>query len=737
MSFHNPRIPRRRLLTPGPYPRKALWHRPNRWRRRLWQVTGLSLLLAVALIWLAERARASENEGGSGELLLQQADGQRLPALLLNSDAEITVNGMVIHTRFRQSFSNPSRDAWVEGIYRFPLPDTAAIGRMTMQVGERLIEGEIREKQAARQEYQQAKASGKTASLTEQQRPNLFTQKVANIGPGETVTVTLEYTDTVHYDQGLFSTRLPTTITPRYIPGLASGALQSIGPDDETQPSATHSSLQMDGSWGWAMPTSAVPDAHEITPPQTLKAAGSHEIRIAIELNAGLPLQSITSPYHDLVIEKHGPQHSITTRSESIPMDRDFVLQWRPVAGRAPQAATFTESRLEADNQMANYALLMLLPPAAKQSSRLTRETVFIIDTSGSMGGTSIEQARASLLLALDRLLPQDRFNVIEFNSHYRQLFSNSQLANPELLQKAKHFVSSLEAGGGTEMLPALQSALRHHDTGEQLRQVIFITDGSVGNEEQLFELIDRQLGNTRLFTVGIGSAPNSHFMRKAAHFGRGSFTHIGDSSEVGAKMGELFSKLESPVLRNLSIHWPAGVEAQTLPGRLPDLYLGEPLLIKTRLPGSLPANGMDVQLQGELGHSRWQQTIRLKPGADNQGKGIARLWARQRISDLLDDKARGADAGETREQVLELALQHQLLSPYTSFIAVDKTPRRPVTDALKGKAVGNLVPQGQQALALPKTATNASLNLLLGLLTFALLLSLHLCGGRHGRRHD
>lgn len=766
MCFHPPKVPKHRLLNDKDYSNPLFQQRRRNSPLVRWCLFILTCIFTF--IFLAESTRAatpaqiessaitkddSPLDSKAGQLFIQSDDGASNPALHLGSKVSFVVSGMVLHTTFSQTFRNPSNDQWVEGIYVFPMPEKAAISHMDMRIGERVIVGEIKEKELAKKQYQKAKAAGKRVALVEQERPNLFTQNVANIGPGEEVTITLKYQDTVAFDAGRFSFRFPMTITPRFMPSahawMNGDLLPKPSDDAETRgtqisqkvetelQTATQMVLDNSRPWGWSAPTSLVPDAHRISPPQldskTAKKALTHNIQLSIVLDAGLPLKNISSPYHDLVIEKKREQHFIGTRENHIPMDRDFELQWQPVAQSVPSAAAFTEmltrDQIGGDEQATNltveenYALLMLLPPQQTHSTQLARDVIYIIDTSGSMGGTSIRQAKQSLNLALKRLNKGDRFNVIEFNSNHRNLFGTSQDVNQSSRAQALKFVDSLNAGGGTNMAPALDAALSAHHTETHLRQIVFITDGSVGNESQLFELIYQKLGQARLFTVAIGSAPNSFFMRKAAQFGRGTFTHIGDSQEVSDKMSKLFSKLESPVLRNLSIQWPDSANVEVWPKKLPDLYRGEPLLIKAKL-GEF-GQSKTVTVKGDQGGKPWEQVIKLqKPEIDTvTHTGISKLWAREKISALLDEKTRGADESAIKPKVLQVALQHQLMSPYTSFIAEDKTPARPLEKNLESQLVPNQIPHGQKQLVYPKTATSAPLNIALGFVALIMLL--------------
>ncbi|GGY58765.1 marine proteobacterial sortase target protein [Marinobacter zhanjiangensis] len=673
--------------------------------RQVRRIEGASLWLAMLMLLfvqpLFEDARATERqvEEGTGEFHYLGDQG-RVPAPVLSTDYKVTVTGLIAETRLRQSFGNTS-DQWQEGVYTFPLPENASVHAMTMTTDERVIVGEIRERQQARREYEQAKQEGRQAARVDQQRPNLFTTRLANIPPGRTVTVELKYQQLVRYDSGEFSLRLPTTLTPRYIPGVPA--------------------VPEDTQWtgGWAVPTTEVADAHQITPPQVARdgvATGSHEATIAIELQAGLPVSKVSSPSHQ-VTDVHGNDSiRVTAVSGTVAMDRDFQLRWRPVRGQEPAAAVFHETW-----QGEDYLLAMLVP--GEQGSRvLTRELILVIDTSGSMAGASIQQAREAMLTSLDTLGPGDTFNVIQFNSHTSRLFPQPVTAGADNLERARRYIRGLQANGGTEMASALDAALDgdKESTITDLRQVVFVTDGAVGNEQALFGQIRDQLGGSRLFTVGIGSAPNMHFMGQAARFGRGTYTAISDLSEVSRQLDTLFRKMQSPVLTDIDVNWPAGVEAdEQFPARVGDLYLGEPMMLLAR--GASPEG--DLAVSGSLpGGQSWQRGLALEQASS--GAGIHRLWARAQIDQLLDQGLSGQVGDDTREQVLALGLRHQLVTPYTSFVATDKTPARSVEEDLEQAAVPSLMPAGSphQRIGYPQTATPAPLLMLSGLL--GLLLS-------------
>lgn len=688
------------------------------YRLLYWWLVMSSALCTLTLFTIATANADTEDEQGSGHMLLRDDSGATSEALLVDTAVDMHISGMVATVTYQQQFHNTS-DRWVEGRYVFPLPETAAVNTMTLRIGERVIVGEIKEKQAAQQIYQQAKDAGQRASLVEQQRPNLFSQQVANIGPGERVDVTLTYRQTVDYEHGRFSLRLPLTITPRYIPGepIAGESFPEESISEENLSEEMTFNVQ---GWGWSLPTDQVDDAHRITPPMTSQQTlGSGAIRnplsLTIELAAGLPLAHIDSLYHDVVIHKQGEQHSIRLSAGRVAMDRDFVLHWQPVNQHLPRAALFTEHvELPTTDEASaaggeDYLLLMLLPPQTRAAA-LPREVTFIVDTSGSMAGTSMQQAKASLQLALTTLTAQDRFNIVEFNSNFSHYSSQSQPATADNLRRAQEFVSRLQANGGTEMYAPLDAVLSAPAAEGLLKQVVFITDGSVGNESALFGLIEHKLGSARLFLVGIGSAPNSYFMRKSAQFGRGTFTHVGDLNEVSGKMSELFRQLQTPLLRDIHIHWPDGVTVEAFPVRQPDLYHGQPLLLKAKIRSAVATDSRpgNIVLSGQTAQGPWSQTLPLELPKTSAHNGIASLWARDKISALMDQQHTGTASTDIKPQVLEVALNHQLMSAYTSFVAVDKTPARPAETGLDAQAVPNRVAHGQQPLPQAVVATHA-----------------------------
>ncbi len=643
-----------------------------------------------------------------GELLVPGREEGRFTAMpLLSQDVRISVSGMVARTVVRQHFINRS-SSWVEAVYVFPLPDESAVDHLRMQVGDRIIVGEIKEKREAKAIYEKAKAEGKKTSLLSQQRPNIFTSSVANIGPDEEIVIEIEYQQVVRFSDHVFSLRFPMVIGPRYIPG---------------RPQATGSArLAFDGG-GWAANTDRVPDASQITPPvATPGGAAVNPVALSVELAAGFPLARIDSLYHGIDISKKDKGlYSIRFTGE-VKADRDFVLEWEPKNNDKVTAALFSE-----DRGTDRYLLLMLLPPPDSQKIEpVPREMIFVLDTSGSMAGPSILQAKKALGLAVSHLGNEDNFNIIEFNSTAHRLFAAPRSADAATIEEAMEFINSLKAEGGTEMAPALEFALDGKNDHDRVRQVVFLTDGSVGNESELFSLIRNRLGDSRLFTVGIGSAPNSYFMTRAASMGRGTFTSIGKIDEVKQKMTDLFAKLEHPVISDIAVGSTDGdaKDLEIYPNPLPDLYNLEPLVVLIKAKQGVAR----LYLTGLRAGRPWQIDVDTTHFANRPG--IATLWARKKIRSEMESLHLGADKDLVRKIVQATALAHHLVSPYTSLVAVEKTVSRPAGAVIATSHLTTNLPRGWQYGqifgGLAKTATFSDLWLILGciLLVVALVLA-------------
>ncbi|HIP79305.1 MAG TPA: marine proteobacterial sortase target protein [Kiloniellaceae bacterium] len=644
------------------------------------------LILSFALRGLPAAYGAEAGQALPNGLFFRSDDGQSgLEAPVLESDVSMAVNGLVNRVTVRQVFHNPS-DRWLEGIYVYPLPERSAVDRLTMTIGDRKVEGRIMEKAEAERAYQAAAASGQRASLVSGERPNVFVTSVANIGPGESITIEIGYQDAVAYENGVFALRFPMVVAPRYSPAppeVVEAPSTPVTPTPAVNPAQDEEARDLFG------------------PVET--GGKRNPLSLAITLDAGVPLQNVKSLYHPVVIETlENGQQRIDLRDGSVPADRDFVLEWQPLPSAAPQAAVFAE-QVGADTHL----LVMMVPPEPTWTNTepvpapFPRELVFVIDTSGSMHGDSLVQAKAAVIAALKSLNPEDRFNVVQFNSVTHALYRRPVVASVANVSRAFHYVSALEAEGGTEMAPALDFALTGGTADGYLSQIVFLTDGAVGNEHELFKMVAEQLGDSRLFTIGIGSAPNSYFMRKSAELGRGSFTHIGDLEEVATRMEALFAKLENPALTDIRVGWPAaaGKRVEAYPSPLPDLYEGEPVTFSARLEG-VPLEELEGQMliTGTGSQGPWQQ--RLPLDSLTAAPGSASLWARAKlvaIEDRFNDTP-GVDSAAVRADALALALEHGLVTRYTSLVAIDEERVRPEDETLQSEEIARNLPEGWSA---------------------------------------
>ena len=678
--------------------------------RRWWSfplALGVTLVLITAVAAASARAmeRPDVGQGAAKDVPVEAMDlgGLFLPAdgdsaeggtvraaPLLGTEISVRVSGLIARYAVTHHFRNPTAK-WTEAIYTYPLPPDSAVDQLTLTVGGRVTKGVIQEREAARRVYTAAKNAGRRATLVEQQRPNIFTTAVANLGPGEEATVAIEFQERLSFRDGQFALRLPLVVGPRYIPGRAHP-------------------VNFAGGSGWARDTNLVPDASKISPPLRSEELGAgNPVTLSVHINAGFEIGKLESPSHDIAVtRKEAGAAQVRLRGDGVPADRDFILRWAPVqASDAPQAGFFWE-KVGGDT----YGLLMLMPPVSGGAGlalpKPARDVTFVVDTSGSMQGPSIMQAKKAVTMALDRLTLSDRFRVMRFASGYSDMTPKPIHAEANAVARAKAYVRGLQAEGGTEIVNAVTAALAGvhgapedpaaGDGAKRLKQIVLITDGAVGDEDRLLALINGRIGDARLFTVGIGAAPNGFLMTRAARAGRGTYTFIPSVNDVAERMAELFLKLERPALTDVALAWsprdgaaPAG-QAEVWPRMLPDLYAGEPMIARMKLNGA----GPDVTVSGRLGGRFWEQHVTITGGAP--APGVAALWGREKIRQLTDDMRRAQSEEERdalREQIVSTALSLNLISKYTSLVAVDMAPGRPAGVPMAEGQVPTNLPAG------------------------------------------
>ncbi|HJM82661.1 MAG TPA: marine proteobacterial sortase target protein [Nitrospinota bacterium] len=633
---------------------------------------------------------------GTGCISLINQTGQRIEAPALKTDIHISVAGLLLRATIRQSFVNES-DEWMEGKYIFPLPSEAAVDHMRLQVGPRIVEGVIAEKKVATAIYKQAKKSGRKTGLVTQQRPNIFTTSVANIPPGEKITIELEYQTQISVNSGVHSFRLPLVVPPRYVPSMTENNTKKVA------------------DLGGLDPEFVIDSAIN---PRVLKSeeTKTNPVKLVVSLKPGFVVSRITSKYHPINVSSVNGSNTylVDLTRGSIKANRDFSLEWMAQRSALPVATTYFEKKDEAFHSM-----IMVTPPHMDfKHEQSPREVIFVLDVSGSMYGMSFDQAKGALKLALERLTAKDTFNVIAFNDTPRGMFGHPKAASKNNLKVASLFVDSLVAEGGTEAMPAIRFALAQRGKSrEKLSQIIFLTDGAVGNEAAIYKTIKEKIGDSRMFMIGIGSAPNGAFMKKAARQGKGTFTFIGKVGEVKKQMITLFKKLESVVLRDIRLSFPESFDVPPFLTPIKDLYYGEPLLLAVKSKEKLKT----LNIKGSIGSKEWSKTLTAFDA--QQATGVAVYWARTKIAALMDDY-RLTHIQETkdhlRKNIIDIATSYHIISPFTSMVAVEKTPSRPMFKQLVSRPIKVHLPQGwnyTKVFGASQGATSGPMNLFIGFL--------------------
>ena len=623
---------------------------PNTIQNPLRSTPAVALtLLAAALLYCsispalasseARAWRISTNHSPSHGAVHVEHDGAlwELPLLDTRVDAEIT--GFVADVEVRQVFSNPFNHP-IEALYLFPLPDNAAVNDMTMQVGERRIVGEIHKREDARRIYQRAKNAGKTAALLDQERPNMFTQHVANILPGEQIDITIHFVQTLTYlDEG-YEWVFPMVVGPRYIPAEGAGSYR-----------------QQD-------------DARRLDAPYASSPTGNR-ISLQVSLDAGVPIQGLRSPSHKLLVQHEDEAHaslSIDWRDQ-IP-NKDFVLRY-DVAGEAPDAALITHR-----SGLGGYFLLMLQPQAPKfltDSGVTPKEMVFVVDTSCSMSGFPIDKAKDAMRLAIAEMNPQDRFTVLDFNDSVSGL---SPLPLPNTAYNramGTRFVNKFRGSGGTQMLKGIKAALDLPSEEDMLRTVLFMTDGYIGNEDAILSAIGERLGRSRLFSLGVGSSVNRFLLDRMAKMGRGQVQYLRPDEDATGAVEAFYERIRNPVLTDIEIQWHGVEVEQVMPDPVPDLFAGQPVILVGRY--DKPGRG-SVTIRGRVRGEMVEQTIDVVlPRQQDENSALASVWARKVIDDL-ESRQHGRPSKALQGEITDLALEYGLLSKYTSFVAVEETRR-------------------------------------------------------------
>ena len=612
----------------------------------------------------------SRSDQPIGGLYVQTADNQ-LVFPLKHTEVQAKIAGNVSRVEVTQTFENPFTEP-LEAVYVFPLPDEAAVDDMEIKIGDRIIKGSIKKREEAKEIYEQAKQQGRTAGLLEQERDNIFTQSLANIKPGEQIDVTIRYTDSLKFEGGNYEFVFPMVVGPRFIPGMT-----------------------IDGSGD----TDQVPDASRITPPIIPPDTRSgHDIGVTVEIDAGIPISNVHSTSHQLRIEPDGQIVRVKLgREDSIP-NKDLILRYQ-VAGDNTQATVLTHS----DERGGHFAIYFIPALEYRIDEIVPKDVVFLMDTSGSQMGDPLLKCQELMRRFINGLNPDDTFTIVDFSDVTTQLSPKPLRNTPQNRTKAINYINQLQANGGTYLLNGIRTVLSFPAAQEgRLRSIVLLTDGYIGNENEVLAEVQRQLkpGN-RLYCFGVGSSPNRFLLNRLAEIGRGTSQIVRQDESTEEVAEKFFRQINNPVLTNIRISWKGTGEEPTIyPSVTPDLFAEQPLVVFGRKQDRTATN---LRITGNAaGGHQYEKTFNLifedtgnpANALSASRRVIAQLWGRARIKDLMKPMF----SYETKvgvEAVTETALTYQLLSQYTAFVAVSDDVRVNPDNESVSMQVPVEIPQG------------------------------------------
>ncbi|MCA9279366.1 MAG: VWA domain-containing protein [Phycisphaeraceae bacterium] len=591
-----------------------------------------------------------------------------VPVPLKHTSVSANVTGWIASVDVTQQFHNPF-DETIEAVYLFPLPVSAAINEFVMTIGDRHIRGIIREREEAEQVYEAAKAAGHTASLLNQQRPNIFEQKVANIEPGKQIDIDITYFHTLTWSDGWFEFVFPMVVGPRFNPP---GFTDGIG-------------AVARGSTG-----SSQKNTIEYLRPNE---RSGHDINVSVSIDAGVSIETIESLSHVIRVkhDQNRPEHAAIELSENdrVP-NKDFVLRYK-VAGDAIKSVLLAQQ--DNDGQ-GGYFMLMLVPPDSLRGlERAPVEMVFVLDSSGSMQGAPIEQARRAINRGLMLLEPSDAFQIVNFSDTASPFGPRSLDASAENIKLGQQHISNVTSGGGTMMMNGIKTALGFPSDPQRLRFVTFLTDGFIGNEQQVMRAVHDQLGPARVFSFGVGQAPNRFLMEGMARAGRGAVAYLSLDDSSNRVMDTFFEAISHPALTDVQAYYSPGAQVREVyPQNIPDLFVGRPVILTGRYDGTIENS---VTITGKTGNQNVSLTVPVQSFDENASNGntsaLSTVWARMKIADLM--RQMWLYGEDTSNQVRMTALTHGLMSEFTSYVAVDSLSQTEGT--AKTVNVPVLVPDG------------------------------------------
>ncbi|MGD9209794.1 MAG: VIT domain-containing protein [Desulfobacteraceae bacterium] len=586
---------------------------------------------------------------------------------LKSTQVAVTVDAVIARVTVEQTYINEGTRP-INARYVFPASTRAAVHGMRMKIGEQVVVAEIKERQKAEKTYEAARQEGKSASLLTEQRPNVFTMQVANIMPGETIEIHLDYTELLVPEDGVYEFVYPTVVGPRYSTIPADGAFKQ------------HQWIKNP-----YLKATTFADKQKTSP----------KFDLTLNINAGLPLEDMACPSHKTEIEWQDKTSAkvLLTPSETNGGNRDYILRYRLTGHNIHSGLMLSQGEAE------NFFLLMLQPPKSVSPAIIPpREYIFVVDVSGSMNGFPLDTAKVLLQKLIGGLKPRDRFNVILFAGSAQILSPQSLSAEPAHLEKALKLIDQQQGGGGTELLNGLATALNLPRSEGVSRSVVVVTDGYIALEEDVFTLVKQNLSDTNFFAFGIGSSVNRYLIEGFARVGQGEPFVVIDPEQADFTAKRFRQYIESPVLTNIQIHYDGWDTYDTEPEHVSDLFAQRPIVVSGKWRGDLKGK---VYITGKTGQGAFRQTVDLsRLEVMKNESALPYLWARIRLADLLDFNPESQNE-EIVAEVISLGLTYHLLTPHTAFVAVDKTIRNPERASEDVK----------QPLPMPKGVSNLAVN--------------------------
>lgn len=581
---------------------------------------------------------------------------------LKNTAVDVAITGVIANVTVRQRYSNMGGEP-INGRYIFPGSTRAAVHGMKMIIGERVIRAKIKEKEEARTTYETAKKQGKNASLLEQQRPNVFSMEVANIMPGDTIEVELQYTEMLVPESGTYEFVYPTVAGPRY--NSVSSESGSRGEQWMKNPHLTQGSE-----------------------PHT-------KFDISVYLAAGMPLEEVSCQTHETNVnfEDDSRAHIALLQPEKFGGDRDYILHYR-LAGRQISSGLALQK-----GEKENFFLLMVQPPKRVNKEMIpAREYIFVVDVSGSMHGFPLDTAKLLLEDLISSLQPTDTFNVLFFAGGSEVMAESSVPASPEQIRRAVKMIGNSNGGGGTELLKAMNRAMALPKQEAVSRTIIVVTDGYISAERDVFESIEKNLEHTNVFAFGIGSSVNRFLVEGMARSGQGEPFVVTTPEQAGPAAQKFRQYISNPVLTDIKIAFHGLDFYDVEPRGVPDLFGERPVVVYGKWRGEPSGT---IELSGSNSEGKYLRTIQVKEiHQEDSTAGLDYLWARSRINRISDFNPRKTDT-ERRKEIVSLGLTYNLLTAFTSFVAVDEVVRNPEGGA---KDV-------RQPLTLPKGVSNLAVS--------------------------